>query len=52
MTDYTNEDFEKPPKTLEYAPKVCKGWKGKRSKSKSSNTYTLFPRGYSLFPTA
>jgi hypothetical protein len=46
MTDYTNEDFEKPPKTLEYAPKVCKGWKGKRSKS------TLFPRGYSLFPTA
>ena len=30
------EDFEKPPKTSEYIPKVYGGWNGKRSKSKYS----------------
>ena len=34
------EDFEKPPKTSEYSPKVYEGENGKRSKSKYSiDTY-------------
>ncbi|KAF5429244.1 hypothetical protein C5S36_15865 [Candidatus Methanophagaceae archaeon] len=38
------EDFERPPKTSEYTPKVYKGWNGNRSKSKYSKELLSFYR--------
>ena len=36
LRESSKENFEKPPKTSRYAPKVYKEWGGKRGKSKFS----------------
>ena len=42
----SSEDFEKPPKTGEYNPQVCKGWNEKMGKSKFSSKNQDDDAGY------